>query len=469
MSTLIALWWIRRDMRLADNQALTAALNYGAVVIPVFILDPRLLDSPYNSAKRTAFLLAGLRQLAADLELRGSHLIVRQGHPPAELQRLLAETGATRIFAEADFSPYARRRDQAVAAALPLELTPGLTVFPPDAVRKKDNTPYTVFTPYSRSWLFKQRFLAADLLPAPDRLAPPPPIPGLPIPAAPVLPDSVPFPAGEAEAHRRLADFIRNGLDDYARHRDQMGLAGTSGLSPYARFGMISARQMAVAVQDMIEAEITGFDGPFAWLNELIWREFYQMLLFHFPQALRAGFKPQFQQFPWANNQADFAAWCAGQTGYPVVDAAMRQLAQSGWMHNRARMIVASFLTKHLLIDWRWGERFFMQHLLDGDPASNNGGWQWSAGCGADAAPYFRVFNPVLQSQKFDPAGTYIRRWVSELARVPDKFIHSPWQMSPDEQRRSGCLIGADYPPPRVDHAWARTRALEALAQLKNR
>jgi deoxyribodipyrimidine photo-lyase len=232
---------------------------------------------------------------------------------------------------------------------------------------------------------------------------------------------------------------------------------------------MLSARQAAVAVMDALEeSDDESFVGPDAWLNELIWRDFYHMILAHFPHTRRANFQPKFNRFPWANQESDFAAWSQGRTGYPVVDAAMRQLTHSGWMHNRARMIVASFLTKHLLIDWRWGEQFFMQHLLDGDPAANAGGWQWSAGTGTDAAPYFRIFNPIRQSQQFDPTGAYLRRWLPELARVSDKFIHAPWEMPLAEQRRSGCLIGADYPAPLVEHAWARARALAAFDQLKD-
>ena len=198
------------------------------------------------------------------------------------------------------------------------------------------------------------------------------------------------------------------------------------------------------------------------WLNELIWREFYMAILYHFPNVLREAFRPELRAIPWSNDPAQFAAWCEGRTGYPVVDAAMRQLVETGWMHNRARMIVASFLVKDLLIDWRWGERFFMEHLIDGDPAANNGGWQWTAGVGTDAAPYFRVFNPTLQAAKFDPDGAYVRRWVPELARVPDKHIHAPWLMPLDVQRTAGCVIGQGYPAPIVDHGTARDRVLAA-------
>jgi deoxyribodipyrimidine photo-lyase len=243
-----------------------------------------------------------------------------------------------------------------------------------------------------------------------------------------------------------------------------MDLAGTSGLSPYLRFGMVSARQVVAAAR---RAEAQARDGAArrsaeAWLNELVWREFYIAILYHFPHVRQAAFRPQLRNVPWVNNPEDFAAWAQGLTGYPVVDAAMRQLLHTGWMHNRARMITASFLTKDLLVDWRWGERHFMQHLIDGDPAANNGGWQWTAGTGTDAAPYFRIFNPVLQSMKFDPDGAFIRRFVPELVNVPYEYIHTPWKMPLDLQKQLGCLIGRDYPAPIVDHRLARERILMA-------
>jgi deoxyribodipyrimidine photo-lyase len=245
-----------------------------------------------------------------------------------------------------------------------------------------------------------------------------------------------------------------------------MDLPGTSGLSPYLRFGMLSARQAAVAALEVGEHP-EAREGAQVWLDELIWREFYLHILYHFPNVLRESFRESLREIPWDNDTRAFAAWQEGLAGYPVVDAAMRQLRATGWMHNRARMIVASFLTKDLLIDWRWGERYFMQQLVDGDPASNNGGWQWSAGTGTDAAPYFRIFNPVLQGEKFDPEGAYVRRWVGELARVPDRYLQRPWLMPEEIQREAGCILGKDYPAPMVDHAWARERTLEAYRQAK--
>ncbi|MBN2470366.1 MAG: deoxyribodipyrimidine photo-lyase [Anaerolineae bacterium] len=469
-----AIWWVRRDLRLRDNPALSAALAQGAGVLPVFVLDPALLRSAYVGEKRLAFLLGGLRALDAALQERGSRLIVRRGDPAAVLEALREETGAGAIFAEADHSPYAVARDARVAAALPLHLVEGLTVHPPGAVLKADGTPYTVFTPFSKTWKVAGLPRAADVLPAPERILTPVTVPGELIPEAPVLPDSVPFVPGEAAAQARLAAFT--GGDEppiyaYGDARNRMDLAATSGLSPYLRFGMLSAREAAACAVQLIEAasgrEAAGSAETF--LNELIWREFYIHILAHFPFVREMSFRENLRAIRWEQNDAAFAAWAEGRTGYPVVDAAMRQLLATGWMHNRARMIVASFLTKDLLIDWRRGEQHFMQHLVDGDPAANNGGWQWSAGTGTDAAPYFRIFNPVTQGQKFDPQGDYVRRWVPELARVPAEVIHEPWRMSPARQQAAGCLIGEDYPAPIVDHRIVRERTLAAYGEAKER
>lgn len=462
-----AVWWIRRDLRLADNQALAAALARAEQVIPAFVLDPALLHSPYAGAKRVAFLFDGLRRLDAGLRVRGSRLVVRHGEPLAALRALLGETGATAIVAEEDVSPYARARDLRVGQELPLHTTEGLTVHPAGVVRKANGAPYTVFTPFARAWKALPPPLPGDLLPAPRSLPPVPAVASLPIPDSPPLPAAVPFPPGEAEAARRLDAFAAG--DDppiyrYAATRDRLDLAGTSRLSPYLRLGMISARQVAAAGLAAAGAARSAQErqGAETWLDELIWREFFCQILDHFPRVRGSSFRPEYEGIAWENDADDFSAWCEGRTGYPVVDAAMRQLVESGWMHNRARMIVASFLVKDLLVDWRWGERFFMQHLVDGDPAANNGGWQWVAGTGTDAAPYFRIFSPVLQGKKHDPEGAFVRRWLPELARVPERHLHAPWTMPGDVQRQAGCAIGEDYPAPIVDHAWARERTLAA-------
>jgi deoxyribodipyrimidine photo-lyase len=359
-----------------------------------------------------------------------------------------------------------------VAEALSLHLTGGLTVHPPGAVRKTDDTPYMVFTPFSRAWKALPLPSGRDVLVAPTRLPAVSDVPSLAIPDVPILPDGVPFPPGEAEAQRRLAAFAD--VDDppiyrYAQGRNQLDRAGTSQLSPYLRFGMLSARQAVVSAlaaarrADCASAQ----QGAKTWLNELIWREFFVNILHHFPEVREQSFRADLRDIAWENDSGAFAAWCEGRTGYPVVDAAVRQLVETGWMHNRARMIVASFLVKDLLVDWRWGERFFMQHLVDGDPAANNGGWQWTAGTGTDAAPYFRIFNPILQGKKHDPDGVFVRRWLPELARVPAKHLHAPWKMPDEVQREVVCVIGQHYPAPIIDHAWARERTLAAYAQAR--
>jgi len=460
-----AIWWIRRDLRLSDNLALAAALDRAEVVIPVFILDPKLLASQYAGQGRVAFLFEGLRLLEADLRQRGGALIVRQGDPLEALHKLQGETGAEGIFAQADVSPYARHRDGRLGRELPLTFTQGVTVYPPEILHKPDGSPYTVFTPFSRMW--RNLPFPGDPLPAPERLAPLPPITSLGVPDSPRHPTESHFPAGEAEAQRRLAAFTDFAINQYAEDRNRMDLNGTSRLSPYLRFGMLSAQQAAWAARGA-EAQAKDADaqqGAETWLSELIWREFYTTILYYYPEVRHTAFRPELRNIPWQDDPAGFAAWTDGRTGYPVVDAAMRQLNATGWMHNRARMIVASFLTKDLLIDWRLGERYFMQRLLDGDPAANNGGWQWTAGTGTDAAPYFRVFNPILQGKKFDPQGAYVRHWIPELATVPDAFIHTSWEMPSDVQREASCRIGKDYPAPIVDHAFARQRALAAYRQ----
>lgn len=446
-------------MRLEDNPALTAALREGAGVLPVFILDDHLLAKP--AEKRHNFLFSGLRALEEDLRRRGSGLIIRRGDPVAELTKLARECSAKSVFAEEDISPYALHRDRTAAQQLDLRLMHGLSVHPVSAVTRPDGKAYTVFTPFSRAW--KAVPLDLQILPAPAAL---PDVPDMQSVELPDVTATDLFPAGEREANRRLSAFLEGPIHDYGDGRNRLDQDGTSALSPYLRFGMLSARKAAAAARQAASSEpdADARAGCEAWLNELIWREFYQSILFHFSQVLTTAFRPAMRNVTWRSAPEDLYTWQHGLTGYPVVDAGMRQLAATGWMHNRARMITASFLIKHLLINWQEGERWFMQMLIDGDPAANNGGWQWVAGTGTDAAPYFRIFNPILQGQKFDPEGDYVRRWVPELAGVPRRFIHTPWQMSAKEQNDAGVNIGREYPAPMVEHDFARRRTLAAYS-----
>jgi len=415
---MTSIWWIRRDLRLTDNTALHSALKAGSV-LPVFILDPAF-DS--SSVRRKNFLYEGLHALDKDLRERGSFLVIRKGKPLDVLIQLVNETKANAIFAEEGFTPYARKRDLEIEHHLPLHLVSGQTVHHPNAVLKADGTPYTVYTPYSKTWKAKLP-TKLELYAAPEQIDTPARVK---IEAFPPFKINPLFPAGEKEALVRLEEFTFRKIHSYNEDRNRMDLDSTSALSPYIHFGMLGLRQAVSAARQAISQK--GGAGAEVWLNELIWREFYIQILYHFPSVAKTAFNQSLAHIPWRNNASEFEAWKRGETGVPVVDAAMRQLKEVGWMHNRARMIVASYLVKDLLIDWRWGEAWFMENLLDGDIAANNGGWQWTAGTGTDAAPYFRVFNPVLQSAKFDPNGEYICKWVPELRGLDAKEIHAPWE-----------------------------------------
>ncbi|MBG0786184.1 MAG: deoxyribodipyrimidine photo-lyase [Anaerolineaceae bacterium] len=454
------IWWIRRDIRLQDNQALTAAIRGADHLIPLFILEPDLMDRA--APLRRAFLLNALKDLDRQLQALGSGLIVRKGPALRALRQLTDKINDAKIFACRDYSPFACQRDEEIQEAFSLVLTSGITLREPDSVLKGNSAPYTIYTPYKNKFLLDPLPLPADCLPIPKTL---PPLPeGLP---SDELPAAVPVPgfaASATEAQRRLADFAGDGLLHYQTNRDRLDLDGTSCLSPYLRFGLISVREcFAGAHLALIKAPNPEEKGEIqTWINELVWREFFIMILARHPRVLDGPFREELAAIPWRNAPMDLQAWQQGQTGFPIIDACMRQMLNTGWMHNRGRMVVASFLTKDLLINWQEGETWFMAHLVDGDPAANNGGWQWTAGTGTDAAPYFRIFNPILQSKKFDPDGAFIAHWVPELANLPPKFRHEPWKMTPGEASRLNFKPGLDYPERIVDRSVARGRTLAA-------
>lgn len=479
---MIWIHWFRRDLRLRDNPALrAAAARSNGCVIPLFILDDAILHAPRTGVARTAFMIDALRDLDASLRARGSRLVVRRGRTLDVIRDLVRDSGAAGIAWNRDYTPFARRRDAQVEALLrdlnvETCIDEEAVILGPDDVRTGDGRPYAVYTPYWRRWraLVERRRDEALrevepplLHPVPDHIA------DLAIPdiadLGMIVSQRIP-PGGETPGNARLAAFVdltaAHSIAGYADGRNLMAEPATSRLSPYLRFGCVAPRaalRAALRLLDSVGNDQTAqrtARSVETWIGELAWRDFYYQILWHYPHVLQRSFKAQYDALAWENDPALFDAWKEGRTGYPIVDAAMRQLNQEAWMHNRARMIVASFLTKDLLIDWRWGERHFMQQLVDGDHAANNGGWQWSAGTGTDAQPYFRIFNPVSQGQKFDPQGVYVRRYLPELAQVPDRYIHAPWTMPRAEQQQCGVIVGRDYPAPIVDHAERRMRAL---------
>ena len=459
---MTAIVWFRRDLRLHDHPALRAALDEADRVVPLFCFDDRLLHGRHASGPRTRFLIESLRELDDALRKRGSGLVVRHGPPERELAALAAETGAGAVHFTADVSPFARARGRRVAKALrgeavELRAHPGLTVAD-DAteIRTKAGTPPRVFTPYFNAWSSAPR---RDVLGAPRKL---PPLPSrlakgrLPSAEALGLGEAVPdpLPGGEGEGRRRLTAFLRDGVSAYASNHDALGEDRTSRLSAYLRFGCVSPRE--------IEARLPSGKGAAEFRRQLCWRDFYSQLLYHHPRNARSEMQDRYRaQIRWSRARVPFEAWCEGRTGFPLVDAGMRQLRREGFVHNRARLVVGSFLTKDLGIDWRWGERWFMRWLIDGDEANNNGNWQWIASVGSDPAPVFRrIYNPARHAERYDPGGAYVRRYVPELAGVRDEHLGEPWRMTDEEQRDCGCVIGEDYPGPIVDHRAAREEAL---------
>jgi len=460
------IWWIRRDIRLNDNQSLHAALEGADYLVPLFIIEPELMAEA--APKRRSFLLSALADLDTQLRKRGSQLILRQGPANKAFQSLSEKLEDMAIYAHEDFSPFARHRDEEIKADFNLKFSQGVVLRHPTSVLKDDGDPYVVFTPYKNTWYEKPLPTPADTLPVPEKLHPLPE--GLQTKSLPEADAPAGFPGSEEEARKRLSRFIENGIGKYQSRRDRMNLEGTSQLSPYFRFGLISPREAFAKAQvariqaksDQKRLEIS------TWMDELVWREFYTTILYHFPRVMDGPFREDYKDIRWRNAPEDLQTWQEGQTGFPIVDACMRQLINTGWMHNRGRMIAASFLTKDLLINWQEGESWFMANLVDGDPAANNGGWQWSAGTGTDAAPYFRIFNPVLQGQKHDTDAEYIARWVPELRELPVKYRHEPWKMSQDEAKSYYFNLGKDYPQRIVDHKFARQRTLDAYKSARS-
>lgn len=465
MRTLV--WFRGKDLRLSDHAPLLDAIAAGEV-IPLFVLDPyfflprRARQLPH----RMQFLLQSLTALQSNLEAKGTKLILVKGHSVQVVPEVARRWRVDRVVAHRWVEPFGRERDRRIQQVLdvPFDLYEGETLLPPGSLRSGSGTPYAVFTPFARAHRVEHH--STRPLAAPRHI---PPLP------ADVGASSEPIPdlhdlgishnpnlilGGEREGRQRLKAFLLGALNGYGQGRDRMDQAATSRLSADLKFGTVSVRTIHSDVQQLppsVDKE--------KFLTELIWREFAYSTLWDRPELLREPFRAQFAGFPWGFHEAHWQAWVNGQTGYPVVDAAARQLLQEGYVHNRARMIAASFLTKHLMIHYQYGEAHYMKYLVDGDWASNNMGWQWSAGCGADAQPYFRVFNPTTQGKKFDPDGSYVRRYVPELTALPSKEIHEPWAAAPVVLAAAGVELGKNYPRPIVDHASARKRFLEAAAE----
>ncbi|MBL8953945.1 MAG: deoxyribodipyrimidine photo-lyase [Myxococcaceae bacterium] len=444
MKTLV--WFRGKDLRLRDHAPLRDALEKGEVV-PLFVLDPYFFD-PVRARElpnRMQYLLDALHELE-------DRLIVVKGKSVEVVPKLAREWKVDRVVAHRWVEPFGRERDRQVAEALhvPFELFEGETLLPPGTLRNGSGEPYSIYTPFSRSWHLAEHIGAA--LPA-ARLPPQkngtkvPTLEDLGLTRNPQL-----IQGGEKAAQARLAAFVKGPGKRYAELRNRLDLAETSRLSADLKFGTLSARQ--------VWNETEGFD---TFRNELVWREYAHSTLWDHPEALKTPLREAWRNFPFRDDRAGWTAWSTGTTGYPVVDAAQRQLLGEGFIHNRARMITASFLTRDLMIDFRKGEAWFMKWLVDGDWANNDAGWQWSFGCGLDAQPYFRVFAPVPQGEKFDPTGEYVRRWVPELARVPQRWLHSPWLAPPLELMAAGVKLGSSYPHPIVDHADARQRFLSTI------
>ncbi|MBL8543981.1 MAG: deoxyribodipyrimidine photo-lyase [Hyphomonadaceae bacterium] len=479
MSDAPVIVWLRQDLRLADNPALHAAAQTGRPLVLAYILDDVTPGRWRLGGASRWWLHRSLEALASAIAKRGGVLVLRRGDAHSELRTLIGECGASAVFWNRCYEPYIIERDKRLVedlerSGVETRRFNGALLNEPWEAKTKLGEPFKVFTPY---WRAAQQRPARTPLPAPKRLKGcDTPLRSDPLGEWNLLPRrpnwAAPFETewkpGEAGALEALQRFVSERLQGYAEGRDRMGLAATSRLSPHLHWGEISPVQVRAAIESAAHAKPALQRCADKFLSEIGWREFSYNLLYHCPTLPERNWRSQFDAMPWADDEPALEAWQRGRTGYPLVDAAMRELWNTGTMHNRARMVVASFLVKHLMIDWRRGEDWFWDTLVDADLANNAASWQWVAGSGADASPYFRIFNPVAQGERYDPDGVYVRRWVPELARLPNSVIHQPWQAERQILTAAGVELGRTYPLPIVEHAAARARALAAYARISS-
>lgn len=472
--------WFTQDLRLSDNACLHAAVASGHPVLPVYILDDVTPGEFAMGGASRWWLQQSLASLASLLEAQGGKLILRRGEASSILEQLVAETGAQAVYFSRGYAPWSGRLEKKIAAqcdanGVECKRFSGFLLHEPEAVRTGNDGPYKVYTPFSRNC--QSRDIARQPRPAPEKID---------FHAAEVASDTLDdldlytarpdwaarfrehWSPGEAGALEKLTHFLEHAVGDYDEARNLPNVPGTSRLSPHLHFGEISPLQCWAATRLAVATARQNIDrGSHTFEKEILWREFSYHLLHYWPNLPTEPFKPEFADFPWLQDDEKLTCWQQGQTGLPIVDAGMRELWATGWMHNRVRMIVASFLIKNLRIPWQAGEHWFWDTLVDADIGANSASWQWVAGCGADAAPYFRIFNPILQGEKFDKHGGYVRRWVPELAAMPDKFIHKPWQAPDEVLKKAGVNLGTSYPRPIVDLGKTRDAALAAYKTIK--
>ncbi len=478
MTTAPSILWFRQDLRLADNPALTRALAEPGPLLPLFILDDESFGSRRPGAAQRWWLHHSLANLDERLRALGSRLLYRRGAADQVLEALVGETGAKALFWNRCYDPQSVARDRCIKQwakdrSLEVESFNGLLLKEPWEISTKERKSYRVFTPFWKA--LRQSYTPEALLPAPTKLPAVPQVSGDSLESWELIPEhpnwaegfDEHWQPGDVGAAESLSSFLEDALNGYKALRDRPDRKATSRLSPHLRFGEISPRQIWQAVQNHLTLQGEDQADADKFLSELAWREFSYHLLFHEKDLAERPLRSAFADFPWRESSSDLSAWQTGSTGYPIVDAGMRELWSSGWMHNRVRMIVASFLVKDLLITWQRGEAWFWDTLVDGDPANNTASWQWVAGCGADAAPFFRIFNPITQGERFDPEGDYVRRWVPELAKLPNSFIHKPWAADPVTLAAAEVTLGRSYPRRIVDHSQARLAALDAYQQIK--